>query len=119
MLFEFVAWWYGRGWLDAVRTARGWVARVQAEFSAGLLLKTLFSPWKQIVSLPGRSLGEKFNAMIDNLISRVVGFGVRLFALLAAAALMVLAVMAGIIFIIFWPLMPVAIFYGLYKGIIG
>jgi len=78
MLFEFFTWWYGRGWINAWQWPLEWVNKVQMEFSIPVLLHTLFSPWRQIISLPGRSLEERFRAAVDNLISRCVGFFARL-----------------------------------------
>lgn len=119
MLFELFFWWYGRGWLDAWKTARDWVTKVQMEFSVSELLRTLFSPWKQIISLPGRSLDEKLRAIVDNLISRVIGFLVRFLALLAASICIVLAAIVGLARAIAWPLIPPAVVYLIYRGLAG
>jgi hypothetical protein len=119
MLFELFFWWYGKGWLNAWKTARDWVTKVQMEFSMPELFKSLFSPWKRIVSLPGRSMDEKIRAMIDNLISRVIGFLVRFLALIAAAICIVLAAIAGLARAIAWPLIPPAVIYLIYRGFAG
>jgi hypothetical protein len=92
---------------------------MERAFSTGVLLRTLFSPWKQIVTLPGRSIGEKFRAAVDNLISRTIGFFVRLLALLAASILMVVAGAIGIVTALVWPLFPIALPYLLYRSIRG
>ena len=119
MVFEFFVWWYGRGWLEALRRAQGWVTNVQMEFSAGVLLKTLFAPWKRIISPGGRSIDEKFRAAVDNLISRVIGFFVRLLTLLVAIILIILAAAAGILFVVAWPLIPLATVYVFYRSLKG
>ncbi len=119
MLIELFFWWYGKGWFDAWKTARDWVVRVQMEFSIPELLRTLFSPWKRIVSLPGSSLGEKFRAMGDNLISRVIGFLVRFMALLAAVICMILAAIIGLARALAWPFSPPAVIYLIYRGLSG
>ena len=119
MLFEFFAWWYGRGWLEAWRTARRWVVRVQMEFSAPVLLRTLFSPWKQIVTLPGHSPGDKLRAMLDNLVSRCIGFIVRFLALISALVMMILAGLAGLVVAVAWPVVPLAAVYLLFRSLAG
>ncbi|HXY17886.1 MAG TPA: hypothetical protein VEH48_00505 [Candidatus Nitrosopolaris sp.] len=119
MLFEFLGWWYGRGWLKAVQTARGWVREVEREFSAGILIKTLFSPWKQIVSLPGQSIDEKFRATLDNLVSRSIGFIVRLITLLSAGVLLILALILGLLLVIAWPFGPLAFVYLVFRSVKG
>jgi hypothetical protein len=119
MLFELFFWWYGKGWIDAWKTARDWISRVGMEFSVPELVRTLFSPWKQIISLPGRSLDEKLRAVVDNLISRVVGFFVRLMALIAAFILIVFTAAIGFIRALGWPLIPPAVIYLIFRGLAG
>jgi hypothetical protein len=118
MFLELVAWWYVQGWLEAWRTARHWIANVQRAFSTAVLLRSLFSPWKQIVTFADNSINQKLQALIDNLLSRAVGFTVRLSALLAAAVLTVLAALAGLLLIIAWPLLPPVIIYCLIRSIL-
>ncbi len=71
-----------------------------------MLLKTLFSPWKRIVVVGGRSLDAKFHAAIDNLVSRVIGFFVRIIVLIAAVIIISLAALGGLMLAILWPLLP-------------
>lgn len=119
MFFELFVWWYGPGWISAWRESLGWVKKVQRVFSADVLLRTLFAPWKRIVSLPGRSLDEKFRGMIDNLFSRTIGFFVRLFTLISALFAMLFASVAGLVLAVSWPLVPLAIIYLLFRSIAG
>lgn len=119
MLFEFLRWWYGPGWADAWKRAGFLVVGTERAFSTKVLLKTLFSPWKQIVFLPGRSLDEKFRAAIDNLISRTVGFFARLTALTAALVLGILSAILGFASAIAWPFLPPAFIYLIFRGITG
>lgn len=106
MLLEFFFWWYGSGWKKAWRDCFLWVRNVQAAFSIDVLLKTLFSPWKRIVTLPGRSIDEKMRALVDNLVSRVIGFFVRSIVLVVALVMVVCTAVAGLAVAILWPLLP-------------
>ncbi|OGL24441.1 hypothetical protein A2884_00995 [Candidatus Saccharibacteria bacterium RIFCSPHIGHO2_01_FULL_48_12] len=106
MLFELVVWWYGSGWVGAWKDCFSWVKKVQRFFSIDVLLGSLFAPWKRIVSIPGRSLDEKFRAAIDNLVSRVIGFCVRFLVLIVAVIMVTVAGVAGIVMAIIWPLVP-------------
>ena len=106
MLIEFLFWWYGSGWKRAWRECLLWTKNVSQSFSVGILLKTLFAPWKRIIALPGRSLDEKFRGMVDNLVSRVVGFFVRLAVLLAASVMILATAAVGIAIAVIWPLLP-------------
>ena len=119
MFFEFFAWWYGQGWIDAWMRARQWVTKVQMGFSIPVLLRTLLSPWRQIVSLPGRSIDERFRAVIDNLVSRCVGFIVRLMVLVSAVLMMVVVGLAGLAVAIAWPFIPLAFIYCAYRSVRG
>jgi hypothetical protein len=119
MFFEFFAWWYGRGWINAWLRAGRWVTKVQMEFSIPVLLRTLFSPWRQIVSLPGRTIDQRFRAALDNFISRCVGFFVRLIVLVCAVLIMTIVGLAGLIVAIAWPFVPVAFIYFVYRSLLG
>ena len=112
-------WWYGPGWLGAWKGSLTWVKNVQLAFSVDVLLKTLFSPWKRIISLPGRSMDEKFRAMIDNLVSRVIGFMVRVIVLIAALVMILITAVAGVTLALLWPLVPLLGVGLIFWGAIG
>lgn len=119
MLFlELFTWWYGDGWRQAGRGAVNLVNKVKLTFSIPILLKTLFAPWRRIITPPGRSLDEKMRALGDNLISRAVGFVVRLFSLITALVLVVLAAVLGSFMAIVWPLIPLLIVISVIKGVL-
>ena len=88
-------------------------------FSVPILLRTLFAPWKRIISYPGASLEAKLRAFTDNLVSRAVGFVVRVLVLLTALTLEALAACVGVVWIILWPLLPVAAVVLLIKAVVG
>jgi hypothetical protein len=120
MLFvEFFQWWYGDGWKQAFKGAFNLVNKVQLSFSLPVLLKTLFAPWKMIVTPPGRSMEDKTRAMLDNLVSRTVGFVVRFFSLVAALVLVILAGTVGFSIAIAWPLIPILTVVSVFKGLVG
>jgi hypothetical protein len=81
-----LGWWYGAGWKQQIALVGTRASKVAKAFSGGAILRTLFSPWKQIVSGTDRdaAIGDKLRAMLDNIISRFVGFMVRSFTLIAA-----------------------------------
>jgi hypothetical protein len=119
MLFlEFFRWWYGDGWQEVAERSIGIVKKVELSFSLSTLLKTLFSPWKMIVTAPGRSFDDKMRAALDNLISRTIGFFVRLFSLITALILIIGASIIGIVMTAGWPFIPLLIVLSAVKGII-
>ena len=102
----FFTWWYGRGLKDLFSFLSALFSYTSNMFSVTTLLKTLFSPWKKMIGPRGRGLPGLKNWIVDNLISRGVGFVVRVFMmiffLLAFLVFLIFAVMA----IIFWICMP-------------
>ena len=106
LLVAFIHWWYGPGWRDTAGRLTTRIQETYLTFSVPILLKTLGQPWKRIVTLPGRSIGEKARAIIDNLISRVVGLIVRLCALAAASIIISVYLLIGATLLILWPAIP-------------
>jgi len=119
MFFELFKWWYGSGWLEAWRGVPGSTKRIGQEFSIPLLLKNLFAPWKQIISIPGRSIDEKFRAAIDNLVSRTIGFFVRFLTLITATVVIGLSAAISLVIALVWPLVPVGVIYFLIRAVVG
>jgi hypothetical protein len=75
------------------------------------------APWRRIISYPGASLDAKLRAYGDNIVSRAIGFVVRLIVLLTASVISFLAVIFGIVSIIAWPLVPISVVALIIKGI--
>lgn len=108
LVIALFRWWYGSGWLWAAARLRHRLSGVGREYSVGILVKTLFSPWKQIISTSGAqsTIGLNFNIMIDNLVSRMVGFTVRSLTLLAAGFIWLLTLAVGVVVLAAWPVVP-------------
>ena len=119
MLFEFFVWWYGAGWLGAGGRIKNRVLGIWRMFSVGILLRTLFAPWRRITSNAGKGLDQFFMSLIDNFVSRMVGFTVRVFVLFSAVIIMSFAIVVGLLFVAAWPLLPVVVVICLIKGVVG
>lgn len=119
MAFEMLRWWYTTGWTQILRQITTWPLRVERAFSFVILVQTLFSPWKRIISGGGNTIDAKFRAAMDNLVSRLIGGFVRSIVLLGALCAMAGAGIAAMLFAIIWPLLPVAIVFGVIRGITG
>ncbi len=111
LIVSMFSWWYTSGWRWVITRALARLNTVQRMFSVGILLRTLFSPWKQIIGAPNKnqSLDAKFRMKLDNLISRFVGFGVRSLTLLAALVSLIFVLLIGVVTIALWPLLPLSI----------
>ena len=78
-------------------------------FSVKLLINTLFSPWRKEVArktIPGISFGKIFDVISFNVISSVLGFIVRISALIAAFIFLIFVILAGALLFVFWLLIP-------------
>lgn len=76
-------------------------------FSIPLLLRTLFSPFRQISAGSVRGpLSVKFRAWFDKLVSRFVGAGVRIIVVAIGVVWLLLVIIVGTLRFLAWPLIP-------------
>lgn len=115
LVVAFLHWWYGPGWRDAGRGILARIRQTYLSFSIPILLHTMFAPWRRIITYSNGSLGDRLRAILDNTVSRAVGFTVRLFALIAAGILVLIYAVLGGIMLILWPTVP-ALALGLIVG---
>jgi len=108
LIGSFFSWWYGVGWKQTANSFNRRIKSIAEMFSVKQLLRSMFEPWRRIVTVPGASLEAKMRAWGDNLVSRAVGFFVRVFVLLAAGISIIVVGLLSLIEIILWPLLPVA-----------
>lgn len=108
LVVAFLQWWYGPGWRDAGDRLSASIRTTYLNFSVPILARTLFAPWRQIISAPGSqsSLQDHLRAFVDNAVSRAVGFTVRLLALFVACLLICIFAASGGILLILWPALP-------------
>lgn len=118
LVLEFFGWWYSQGWALLIKNAKNRLMRTSHLFSLPVLLKTLFAPWKRIITDPGAGLEAHVRAATDNLLSRAIGFTVRVIVLLTALVIFALVFIVALLQIIVWPLMPISVVVLLVKGIL-
>lgn len=108
MLFlALVSWWYTDGWMELGRRLLRRLSAAFDFFSIGLLLKTLFSPFRQIsVGKVQGSVGVQLRAWADRQISRGIGAMVRLAVILFGTIALLFLATASTIMMIAWPLLP-------------
>lgn len=107
LLMEFFSWWYTSGWIQFSKSAKNRVIEIWNLFSIPILLRTMFSPWKRIQTNPGKSLQSHMQALLDNIISRLVGFSIRILTILAGLICIVLVLVLSAVSVVLWPLVPV------------
>ena len=117
VIILFFRWWYAQGWLLALKDIKKRTLGVSHNFSVPILIKTLFAPWRRLITDSGKSLDEKFKAGVDNLISRFVGFWVRFLVLIIAGVVTALTFCLFLLIAIIWPFMPLAVILLVWLGI--
>ena len=107
-------WWYGNGLLQYIRQSFLGVLRTADFFSVGLLLKTLFNPFRQISAAPvGCDLSVQLSAFFDKMFSRVIGAVVRSMVIIIGILMILLRFLWMIVGIIMWLVLPLMPFIGI------
>ena len=119
VILSLLSWWYSQGWMEVYKSAGERLVKVSHLFSLPILIRTLGAPWRRIITYPGAGLDAKIRAFGDNLVSRAIGFTVRLLVLLTAAIILVVTAVFDIVTIVLWPLVPAGIIVCLVKGLLG
>ena len=113
-------WWYGAGWLSRIRQVKDRLAGLYDYFSIDLLLRTLFSPFRQISAGGVRGpIGVQIRAWFDQLISRVIGMIVRMIVIVIGSVTLALACIGSLMAVLLWPLVPLMPVVGVVCSMIG
>ena len=119
---SFLQWWYLRGWLIYFDGFRAKMRNLADFFSIGLLLRTLFQPFRQISA---DETGEKGGlegmliAFFDRLLSRFIGFVVRIFIIVAGIIAMTVQFTCGLVIALLWPCIPLLPIAGIVVSSMG
>lgn len=96
------------------------IVAVLDSFSVGLLMRTLFSPFKQISAGAVQGPADvKMRAFGDRLFSRIFGAVIRSVFIMIGLVGAMLAALLGLVQITIWPLVPVLPLVGLALTLIG
>lgn len=121
MLFvSLLRWWYLDGWRRRARIVATQIDGVIDYFSIDLLIKTLFSPFRQIsAGKVDGPLGVQLRAFADRLISRVIGAMIRTVLLLLGLLAITAQVLFGGAILLIWAFVPLLPFAGVVLTLIG
>ena len=112
LVTELLKWWYTAGLRQRLKKTSVRLDGTIDYFSMDLLLKTLFSPFRQIsAGKVDGSLEVKMRALIDRVFSRLIGAFIRLLLLVVGGVTIALQVILALVVILLWllvPLLPVA-----------
>ena len=115
-----IIWWYSGGWILLARRLAVRLDGLRDYFSIGLLLTTLFAPFRQI-SAGGVSggLDAQFRAFIDKTISRLIGAFIRLIVLIVGIVSIVVSAVLSLLALILWAFVPFLPIVGLVLMLTG
>jgi len=101
------SWWYGAGWRQRITFLQTRLAGVMDFFSIDLLLRTLFSPFRQISAGNVQGpIGVQLQAFFDQLISRLIGAAVRLFMIIFGVISILITTVFGGLLVVAWAFVP-------------
>jgi len=106
---DFLAWHYSEGIAYYIKSVEATLKWFWHYFSIPLLVRTLFSPWKRMVTAdtsPGFNLQKRFEAFSFNAVSVVIGFLARVTLIFSGLIFMALATLGGAVGILFWLVLP-------------
>lgn len=119
-ILSIFSWWYGRGFEGRLARLRNMFESIYDYFSIDLLLKTLFSPFRQISAGRVRGpIGVQFRAFADRLFSRVIGAVVRIFMIVFGVIACLIAGVIAIIGIAAWLVAPFLPLIGIILSLTG
>lgn len=112
---SFISWWYGPGWEQLIKYWLGKLQYYRQVFSLTLVLRSLFSPWKQMRGRARKGIQGFFYQALDSFISRFVGLMLRLGLLIFSGIWFLILGIVMAISIISWPiliiLLPTSIYF--------
>lgn len=108
-IFLFFRWYYGYAWEMVLRVYGRMILWAEHRFGVGHHLATLISPWHRDITQRKRgfSFEEFFGVLGMNLISRLIGFIIRIFMICIGLTLMAVIFTVGLLLVILYLLLPV------------
>jgi len=117
IVLQFWSWYYTGAVRNLIKTWRNFIIFVREYYSIPLLLKTLFYPWRRDITKYGRGFSIKnfLGTLSFNLISRSLGFFVRIFIIVLGFICLLGVIILGALALIVWLILPfvLLIFIGL------
>jgi len=120
LLTAFLFWWYGPGWAKQASDVKELLASTTDYFSIPLLVKSLFSPFRQISA--GRvqgSIDVMFRAFIDKTVSRFIGAMIRTIIIIIGIITNLAIIIFGSLKLIIWPIVPFLPVVFVILGLVG
>ena len=114
VIISLLSWWYSEGWLEQISLTKRSFIKLADKFSIGMLLRTLFAPFRQIsVGEQAGKTASLASVIADKLISRLVGSVMRLVMVFVGALALIIYAVISVLRLAGWPLLPLAPVLGL------
>lgn len=107
LIQDVLKWWYTDGWRQRGERSKHQLEGLIDYFSIDLLLKTLFSPYRQISA--GRVRGSfevQVRAFFDRLVSRFIGGLVRSVIIVIGLGAIFAYLMFSLVVVVMWAIVP-------------
>ncbi len=117
-IFDYFIWHYTKAFKDIGVLWLNFMWFVLHFFSIPLLLRTLLSPWRRISA--GHKKGDLEDwaqAIAFNLMSRVVGFLIRIVLIIVGLTVLTILFFSIVVFLIFWVSLPFMSVFSVLWGI--
>jgi len=120
LIVGILSWWYTAGWQRRTAMVHERILSMMDYFSIHLLFGTLFSPYRQIsAGKASGSIGQKWRAFMDQLISRIIGAIVRIIVIIVGTVGISATALAGAIEIAVWAFIPLLPLLGVGMMLVG
>ncbi len=117
-MITYLSWWYAQEPIYLWRAVNVVSGKIIQAFSVPVLLRTLFDPWKRdIQRVENASLDVRYHIWVENMLSRLVGFVVRIFTILTGIMFSTFVFIFLTIVLLVWLLAPILILFLFLNGI--
>ncbi len=119
LITDMLTWWYGPGWLHVLQSAKDSTRKLYYSLSVKQMLRTLFAPWKEDRVEGGQGIDQMMQAMVMNLVARLIGFIIRMIFIVAWLMGTALLFLAASVLFVLWLVFPIIPFIAIALGIAG
>lgn len=119
IVLQFWSWYYTGAVRSLIKIWRNFIIFVREYYSIPLLLRTLFYPWRRDITKYGRgfSINNFLETFSFNLISRGLGFCVRLLTIVLGLICLSGVAILGALALIIWLILPLVLLLFIGMGV--
>lgn len=109
MVMSFISWWYRGGWAAKSEQILDSLERSIDYFSLSILIRTWFSPFRQIdaAKYSNLPLNLRMRNFFDRSFSRVFGAIIRTIVMLIGIMFIAIKALLGLFLLAIWPFFPI------------